>query len=112
MIDAEITGFRALPRLAMGVVFSALLVIGVLAGGAMAQGGVAPAQQQTLAKCLASCRKGDANCQNTCTNKVATPGYFSAAGACIRACADALVVPGQQSQSVTDDLQKCVQACN
>ena len=77
-----------------------------------AQGKLTSTQEQTLAQCLAGCKKGDANCQNSCTSNVATPAYFSAAGSCVRACADALAGPGQQQQSRVDDLMQCVRACN
>ena len=77
-----------------------------------AQGTLTSAQEQALAQCLAGCKKGDANCQNSCTSNVATPAYFSAAGSCVRACADALAGPGQQQQSRVDDLMQCVRACH
>jgi len=70
-----------------------------------------PAQQKTMAQCLVTCKKGDASCQNACTGKTASPAYLKAAGSCVRACADALAVPGQ-NQSQVDDLGHCVSACN
>jgi hypothetical protein len=77
----------------------------------IAEAKLTSAQQQTMVQCLIGCNKSDASCQNNCTKQSSTPAYFSAAGSCVRACADALAVPEQQ-QSQAGDLMKCVQACN
>jgi hypothetical protein len=100
---------RGLSLAILAAVFAAPLLLG--SATAYAQQKLTSAQQQTMSQCLIGCNKGDASCQNTCTNTNSSPAYFSAAGSCVRACADALVVPGQP-QSQTDDLMKCVQACN
>ncbi|GBE42576.1 MAG TPA: hypothetical protein ENH05_08655 [Rhizobiales bacterium] len=96
---------------AFAFTFAAALLVG-FSGPLMAQEKLTPAQETTMAQCLAGCKKGDANCQNSCTTKTATPAYFSAAGSCVRACADALAGPGQPEQSRVGDLVQCVRACN
>lgn len=97
-------------RACLAFTFACVLLAGSSAS-IDAQEKLTPAQEQTLAQCLAGCKKGDANCQNSCTGKAATPAFVSAAGSCVRACADALAGPGQQ-QSRIDDLVQCVRACN
>ena len=102
-------------RRALRATFAISFSIALLAGSSalvLAQEKLKPAQEKTMAQCLVGCKKGDANCQNTCTSKTATPAYFSAAGSCVRACADALAGPGQQEQSRVGDLIQCVRACN
>ena len=115
MYHAEVFALRALLRSTIGVSFAVAFALALLVGAPAsikAQGKLTPAQEQTLSKCLIGCKKGDVSCQNSCTSKVATPAYFSAAGACVRACADALAGPGQQDQSRAGDLAICVRACN
>lgn len=115
MLQAEDFRLRELLHSTLRAAFAATIALAVLAGAtasARAQEKLTAAQQQTMAQCLTGCKKGDANCQNSCTKQVASPAYLNAAGSCVRACADALAVPGQQNQSHAGDLQKCVQACN
>lgn len=92
------------------VALAALFVTGSTTS-VRAQEKLTPAQEQTMAKCLVSCKKGDASCQNACTNKIASPAFFSTAGSCVRACADALALSGQD-QSRAGDMVHCVRACN
>ena len=89
----------------------ALVILAASTAPVMAQEKLEPAQQKTMAQCLVTCKKGDANCQNSCTSKTASPAYLNAAGSCVRACANALAVPGQ-NQSQVNDLVHCVNACN
>lgn len=114
MKHVENSPVRRFSHALAGVVFFASLM-GALAIGlslpAMAQEKLTGEQRQTLAQCLIGCKKGDANCQNACTGKVASPAYSAAAGACVRACADSLVAPGRKDESLAEDLQICVQAC-
>lgn len=98
-------------RAALAVLSAFALLAGPPSPG-KAQAKLTSDQEQTLTQCLAGCKKNDANCQNSCTNKAATPAYFSAAGSCVRACADAMAGPGQQEQSRAGDLIQCVRACN
>jgi hypothetical protein len=95
--------------------FAVVLALALPAGVSSpvkAQGTLTPAQEQALAECLTGCKKGDADCQNSCTGKATSPAYLGASGACVRACADALGGPGQQDQGQAGDLAICVRACN
>jgi hypothetical protein len=100
----------SIPCVLFAVAFATLLVAGSTTS-VRAQEKLTPAQEQSMAKCLVSCNKGDASCQNACTNKNASPAFFSTAGSCVRACADALALSGQD-QSRAGDLVHCVRACN
>ena len=114
MFQAGQFSFRYFPLSARCALFAALFAMTLLAGpltSGKAQEKLTPAQEQTLAQCLVPCKKGDAVCQNSCTSKSASPAFFSAAGSCVRACADALAVSGQ-GQSHISDLVHCVRACN
>jgi len=98
-------------RAAFAFTFAVVLLAGS-SGVLMAQEKLSPVQEKTIAQCLAVCKKGDANCQNACTSKTATPAYLSTAGSCVRVCADAMAGPGQPEQSRVGDLIQCVRACN
>ncbi len=69
------------------------------------------AQTEGLTSCLVACIKGDSNCQNSCSAKAAGESFAKASGACVSACADALVVPGG-GDTVKSDLKQCLAACN
>lgn len=98
-------------RCSAAFAFALALVFG--AGAPVnAQEKLTSAQEQSMAQCLAGCKKGDASCQNACTGKNASPVYAAATESCVRACADALAGPGQQEQSRVGDLVQCVRACN
>jgi hypothetical protein len=103
----------SLPHRASRAMFAAALALPLFMGAVTthAQAKPNPAQQQTLAQCLIGCNKHDASCQNSCTQTSSSAAYAKSAGSCVRACADSLVVPGQQ-QSQTGDLKTCIQACN
>jgi len=114
MFQAGQFRLRNLSHSTLSVLFAAAFAMTFLAWSTTsirAQEKLAPAQEQGIAKCLVTCKKGDAACQNSCTSKIASPSYFSAAGSCVRACADALALSGQ-GQSHVDDLVHCVRACN
>jgi hypothetical protein len=115
MFQAKDFRLRVRKITAIQALFAAVFAIAIIAGSTTmtsAQEKLTPAQQQSMGQCLVTCKKGDASCQNACTNKIASPAYSSAAGQCVRACADALAVPGQQDKARVDDLVQCVRACN
>ena len=93
-------------RASFAFLFAAALLAGS-PGSVTAQEKLTPAQEKPLAQCLAVCKKGDANCQNSCTTKSASPAYFSAAGSCVRACADALARRAAANRNATMFVEGC-----
>ncbi len=105
-IDVSTRMFRHVTAIAV-----LLAILTVFAKTGSAQQNLSSAQQTELSQCLVGCKKGDAGCQNGCTQKAAGPDYFKSAGSCVRACADALVGPGENKEQA-GDVKTCVQACN
>ncbi len=81
------------------------------AGETHAQEKLSASQQSGLTQCLVGCKKGDAACQNACTQKTTTADFAKNSGSCVRACADALVGPDQKADQA-EDIKKCISACN
>ena len=92
-------------------VFAAAM-IGAFAGltSPLQAASLSSAQSDSMSSCLVSCTKGDTDCQNGCAAKAAGESFVNASGACVRACADALVMPGQ-ADAVKSDLKQCLAAC-
>ena len=83
----------------------------LLPGATGAQEKLSKSQRGELSQCLVGCKKGDAGCQNSCMKNTTPADYAENAGSCVRTCADALAGPGAKKEQ-TDDMVKCVQACN